>query len=126
MAKIPKLHLFDITNITEDQHGTHETVGNNRVVIRGINHDGTRVIFCDLHGSTVVTVKWAPFTAEMVLQCSLAGYPTITTRQAIQDFLRAFGLSAGVSIANGMFAIRVNGIDYMTTQDETITITVEI
>jgi hypothetical protein len=40
------------------------------------------------------------------------GYRTVTTRQAMKDFGRLFGIAVSVSFAKGGFSARVNGADH--------------
>lgn len=77
------------------------TVGNNRIV-----HKDEYGFRCTIHGHPVA--MFSELDASGIIRVTLrdCGYPTVTTRQAMQDFARAFGCTLSVSFAKGGFSIR--------------------
>lgn len=96
MAKLKNTDkIFDLAN------GQALTVGHNRTVTRDSKTEFTG----RLHGHPVFSIKCAnDGTAFVKLDC--CGYLTVTTRSAMADFMKAFGISGGVSIAGGVLSAR--------------------
>lgn len=97
MAKITNLKFF-----TVDPHaawagkmGTDVKVGNNRTITLGT--DG--VLRCKLHGHTVLYFDGANIGLDT------CGHLTPTTRQAMNDFLKALAVPAKVSFADGYLGV---------------------
>lgn len=80
-----------IKNFPRGETSRRITVGNNRQA--EVTNGTTR---CYLHGHNVAT-----FRADGRVELDTCGYMTSTTRQAMNDFLHAMGLHAGVSFAGG-------------------------
>jgi len=112
MAQISATELFRFENFNPKLIGM--TVGNNRAVSHTVtahtDKDGvTRVtaksITGSLHGHPVFELRKLGTTdlndERYSLTIDTCGYMTSTTRSAMQDFLRASGLNASVSIAGG-------------------------
>lgn len=87
--------LFDLEN------GQAVTVGNNRTVTRD-----TKTKFTGrLHGHPIFHITCAP-TGVVFVKLNACGYLTVTTRAAMTDFMRAFGISGSTSIAGGFLSAR--------------------
>ena len=90
---------------TEKLHGMaigdSVTIGNNRTVSR-VN-GGWR---CMLHGNGIAFVSMSGGCEILHMTLSDCGYLTPTTRDAMQDFARAFGAALSVSIAGGVLTYR--------------------
>lgn len=91
--------------------GASVTIGHNRTVTR-VDAEGEPPRYaCALHGHTVATM--IP-TARDAKACRVVldscGYRTRTTQSAMKDFCKAFGLSVGVSFAQGQFWVRFKQI----------------
>lgn len=96
MAQLKNLDkLFDL------DEGQALVIGNNRTVTRR-----GHIFACALHGHEIATVE--NMGADGVAYMSLhdRGYPTVTTRNAMQDFARAFGCTLSVSFAKGGMSAR--------------------
>ena len=92
-----------LKNLDKAIHGqefVQITVGNNRT----IEHIGKGVHLCRLHGHIVARVESIPSGFAKV-GLDTCGYMTPTTRQAMGDFMRAFGIVAGVSVAKGVLSV---------------------
>lgn len=105
MAKIRHPHLFRFEHF---ESGKRATVGNNRTVEHEQRETASglpvRVIKGRLHGHCIFHVETYPLrSGAVVLQITLDthGYQTSTTRAAMEDFLKAAGIRAGVSLARG-------------------------
>jgi hypothetical protein len=61
---------------------------------------------CTLHGNGIAF--FSELDASGIIRVTLndCGYPTVTTRNAMRDFARAFGCTLSVSFAKGGFSIR--------------------
>ena len=94
-------HLKNLSKIFDLDHGQTVTVGHNRTVERF--HD---MFYCRLHGHAVAHIR--PMGSSGICRVMLddCGYPTTTTRQAMQDFARAFGCTLSVSFAKGGMTAR--------------------
>jgi|GEM_PF-5882348 len=103
MANLKNLHAFK-----NDTNGKRVTVGNNRQVS---TTKGTTS--CYLHGHEVVTLKRTPKGGNITLDH--CGYQTVTTRQAMNDFMGGLGVNGRVSFAGGDFNARINGQDLKST-----------
>ncbi|MGE6697457.1 hypothetical protein ACQKH5_07190 [Hyphomonas sp. NPDC076900] len=98
MAKISHPELFRFANF---QPGLRKKVGNNREVMH-VRCEHEDQIIGTLHGSAVFTMtRYKPGCLDGYLYLSACGYPTATTAAAIRDFMKAAGLSGGVSFAKG-------------------------
>lgn len=93
--------LKNTDKIASLEPGQAVTIGNNRNVERV--KGGFR---CTLHGHGIAF--FSELDASGVIRVTLndCGYPTVTTRNAMQDFARAFGCTLSVSFAKGGFSIR--------------------
>lgn len=129
MAIISKPAAFRITAPGESAWptlptGQLVTVGNNRQVAQGIEPDGTRTLDCYLHGSRVVGASYSPKDGILRVDVDTCGYPTVTTRAAINDFLGALGVDAGASVAKKRLSVRAWGdVDVFHHNDEIATLT---
>lgn len=102
MAQLKNLDkLFDL------DEGQALVIGNNRIAVR-FPHDtpNARLFSCTLHGHEIarVVIYGAASAAHVYLHDR--GYPTVTTRNAMQDFARAFGCTLSVSFAKGGMSAR--------------------
>lgn len=90
---------------TAPADGSRVTIGNNRQVQKRADETIYR-----LHGHPVVRV-----TAD-TLTVDTCGYSTVTTRNAIRDFIEAhLGFRVGVSFARGDFALSIPALGYDAT-----------
>ena len=111
MALLRKLELFtfdDSAWLRPPHNGAMvATVGNNRTLERG--HDTLShkpALRFMLYGHPVASL--ASITASVgFLQISTCGHDTTTTRAAINDALRGFGIKGKVSFAGGKLSLRV-------------------
>lgn len=121
MAIIHKKHLFTFRlNLTP-----HRTkVGHNRYIqTQVVDYEDRQIrqivgylynapIFCA--GQTWYRVnggfEYDPQAMEIALDT--CGWPTVTTRQAMSDFLNAVGARAGVSMAKGKFSARYLAVNH--------------
>lgn len=87
--------MAKIKNFPRGETNRRITVGNNRQA--EVTNGTTR---CYLHGHNVAT-----FHADGRVELDTCGYLTTTTRQAMNDFLRAMRLQAHVSFARGDITI---------------------
>lgn len=92
--------LRNLDKIFALAEGERVTIGNNRTVTReGHGFTGR------LHGAPIVRiVPRADGKASLWLDD--CGFRTVTTRAAMQDFAKAFGVQMGVSFAGGEFSVR--------------------
>lgn len=99
------------------ESGKRLTVGNNRQ----IQWFAAAGIFSGfLHGFEVF--QYAPDDDKVTLDP--CGFPTVTTRRAMNDFLGYFNIPGSVSFAGGKFSARVKGQEAETNYDPiTFTIT---
>ncbi len=104
MAKLKNIDgLFDLAN------GGAVTVGNNRIITR-VN----RAKFTgSLHGHPIFKIicDMSGESGDCRITLNTCGFMTVTTRAAMNDFCRAFGVSVGVSFAQGVFSARHDGKD---------------
>lgn len=112
MAKLHNLHAFERDALSV---GERVTVGNNRQVACTSAHDATYQISCRLHGSELVQKTWHENGTQW-LRITDAGYTTVTTRAAINDFLDALGHCASASIAGGVLSLRMDGHELEPTK----------
>ena len=99
MAKLNKKNVYVV--LYSDKP-ISKTVGNNRTMERTENGD----VICRLHGNPVVTYR-AGRSGWRGMLISTCGYATVTTRAAIQDFLKALGADmVDVSLARGNLSVR--------------------
>lgn len=112
MAKLHNLKYITLDPaVCKGREGETIKVGNNRTV-RFTTHgiSGQQVLSCFLHGTEIVQFHAEqPGFIEMIL--SHGGHRTRTTASAIQDFLRAMGYPAGVSMAGGEMNVSIQGLD---------------
>ena len=106
MAKLRNLQWF--TTATD---GQLKTIGHNRQV--ETDKRGTR---CALHGRFIVVLDRQ--YDELILNHQ--GYRTATTRNAMNDFIKALGFTGAVSFAGGKFAAKINDKDQVT-DNQTLT-----
>lgn len=103
MAQLKNTHkIFDM------QNGASMTIGNNRVLAR-VNR-ATWV--GSLHGHPIFKIicdMGAETDGDCRIKLDTCGYMTPTTRDAMSDFCKAFGVSVGVSFAKGVFTVRTGG-----------------
>tara|TARA_R110000851_G_scaffold158038_1_gene300938 strand:- start:3549 stop:3944 length:396 start_codon:yes stop_codon:yes gene_type:complete len=100
MAKLKNTSkIFDLSP------GQAVTVGHNRTITRTDNAGGFS-FECRLHGHPIMTVDLPGAAAIAKITLNTCGYPGPTTRDAMADFARAFGLNLSVSFARNRFAIR--------------------
>lgn len=112
MAKLHNLHAFERDALSV---GERVTVGNNRQVACTSPHDGTYQLSCRLHGSELVQKTWREDGTQW-LRITDAGWCTVTTRNAIDDFLGALGYNAHASIAGGVLSVRFEGAELEPTK----------
>lgn len=94
--------LRNIDKIFTLDDGERVTIGHNRTVecvSTGKRFD------CFLHGHAIAKVVTRA-DGKASIWLNDCGYRTATTRQAMQDFAKAFGVRLGVSFAKGGFSIR--------------------
>lgn len=92
------------------------TVGHNRTLHRD---EAQGTLTGRLHGHAVVTLS-----RDGTVLLDPCGYRTVTTRQAMRDFVEALtGMGCGVSFAKGGFTARIGGMDYDEDLDGCITVT---
>lgn len=100
MAKLKNLNnLFDI------YAAERVTVGNNRTITR-VASDKHFDFECRLHGHMIARVTMGPKAQIAKITLDDCGYPTRTTRAAMEDFARAFGATLSVSFAGGGMSAR--------------------
>lgn len=111
MAEITKKNLFTF-DVSEWQGKTIDRVkvGHNRELSFGYNGITQQPeLRCYLHGHNVCTFTRIPGDGiEVTLEDH--DWRTVTTRQAMNDFLEAMGLNGGVSFAKGEFTAYVQGV----------------
>ena len=66
-----------------------------------------------LHGFEIF--QYSPADKKVCLDS--CGFPTVTTRRAMGDFLEYFNIPGGVSFAKGKFSARVQGQEAETNHD---------
>ena len=93
--------LKNTDKIASLEPGRAVTIGHNRNVERV--KGGFR---CTLHGHGIAF--FSELDASGIIRVTLndCGYPTVTTRNAMKDFARAFGCTLSVSFAKGGFSVR--------------------
>lgn len=84
MAKLLANTYEGLNDLLAPTEGARKTIGNNTVAQR----DGL-AINVYLHGSLIVTLT------EFSIDYSLAGWPTVTTRERVSQFLQPFGRAVG-------------------------------
>lgn len=105
MAKMKKIPL---EKIKED--GSRLTIGNNRQ----IQWFGSCGMFSGfLYGFEIF--QYSPADKKVCLDP--CGFPTVTTRRAMGDFLEYFNIPGGVSFAKGKFSAWVQGQEAETNYD---------
>ena len=101
MAQMKKMTLAEIKDKAP------VTVGHNRTISvwKG-------VFCCFLHGHEIAQFGFDP-NDDKVVKVTLDhhGYMTTTTRNAMKDFMKYFGVDGSVSFAKGKFAVRYRGVD---------------
>ena len=105
MARITRTDLFDFANFKD---GTVAAVGHTRAVAHSFAFPtGAPKITGTLHGHEVFTLEQHPHIS--VLTVSHAGFQTVTTTAAINDFLKAAGIRMGLSQAGGKLTLTASG-----------------
>lgn len=120
MAIIKHPELFRFANF---EPGLRKKVGNNREVLH-VRCEHEDQIIGLLHGHPVFTItRHKPGSLDGELILDHCGFPTVTTRQAIQDFGRAaFGpYNVAVSFAKGEFSARLFGQELQAPTGRRIT-----
>ena len=84
MAKLLATTYEGLNDLLPPTESARKTIGNNTVAQR----DGL-AINVYLHGSLIVTLT------ELYIDYSLAGWPTVTTRDRVSQFLRHYGYGVG-------------------------------
>lgn len=105
MAKMKKIPLEEI----KKRH-VPVKVGNNREIVW---YDAAGIFSGFLHGFEIF--QYAPADKKVCLDP--CGFPTVTTRSAMGDFLEYFNIPGGVSFAKGKFSARVQGQEAETNHD---------
>ena len=95
------------------------TVGHNRTLELQAG-EGFNVAIGRLHGHQIFRVTRIHFDEQQPDRCTLnhQDYMTVTTRSAMNDFMRGFGIAGGVSFAKGEFSARINGRDYAALEGQ--------
>jgi len=115
MARIKNMH-----KVFAGTPGDIFTIGHNRTVTVGEPVSGGAAYHCALHGHRVVTLEKkrghvSPDNKRhpgfWIVRLDDCGYHSPTTRQAMNDFLGAFGIVAGVSFAGGKTSVRYTHAD---------------
>ena len=111
MAKLTHRELFSFANF---KAGTHRKVGHNRAVVH-MDYENEEHIVGTLYGHPVFILAkhkspgWGAYRDLILDHC---GHRSVTTRQAMGDFMRAAGIPGGASFAKGSFTARINGCDH--------------
>lgn len=84
MAKLLATTYEGLNDLLPPTEGARKTIGNNTVAQR----DGLAINIY-LHGSLIVILT------EFSIDYSLAGWPTVTTRERVSQFLRHYGFGVG-------------------------------
>ena len=82
------------------------TVGHNRTI--SVNKG---VFCCFLHGNEIAQFELTDDPHAVKVCLDHLGYMTVTTRNAMKDFMNYFGVMGGVSFAKGKFAVRYRAVD---------------
>jgi hypothetical protein len=110
--------LRNIQKALKGPHWTQVTVGHNRT----IENMGGNLYNCRLHGHIIAKVQCSS-TGKATVTLDTCGYRGPTTRDAMGDFLGAFGIQGNVSFAKGGFSLwsHSEGLDIDSSGNETIT-----
>ena len=110
MAKLKNTYAFRKNGLS--QSNCFVKVGNNRLATHYTPKESGVVYETDysLHGTVLVRAQWIDTNRTLRVSVCDGTYPSNTTRNAIQDFLRGLGLSAGASVAGGNLSIRVKDV----------------
>jgi hypothetical protein len=92
--------LRNIQKALNGPHWTQVTVGHNRT----IENMGGNLYSCRLHGHIIAKVQCGA-SDKATVTLDTCGYRGPTTRDAMGDFLIAFGIQGNVSFAKGGFSL---------------------
>lgn len=92
--------LKNLNKVWTAPKGDIVTVGHNRTI------EPDDRFHCRLHGNTVAIIAAKNASGIARVDLDVCGYLSNTTRNAINDFLDAFGINARVSIAGGFLSVR--------------------
>jgi hypothetical protein len=110
--------LRNIQKALNGPHWTQVTVGHNRT----IENMGGNLYSCRLHGHIIAKVQCGA-SDKATVTLDTCGYRGPTTRDAMGEFLSAFGIQGNVSFAKGGFRYwsHSEGLDIDSGGHETMT-----